>query len=126
MDSKGFMKTMEVFLAIIMATVFIFYLLPQFTGVQTTEQSIRVLKNLEKNDEFRNFVTRNTGCYNNTNTTVDSFMQSYLSEDYEYQFCIAATPDALPNVKVPVDTLFMTGNLTDYSPRIVRLYYWTE
>lgn len=126
MNKKAFMKTIEAMLAVILTGVFVLYLIPQFTGTEVSEQSMVILNNLEKTPNFRNFVISTTGCFNSSNVTVREFITSYLPEEYSYLLCISGIPDNLPDEKVFLDTAFFSGNISFYSPRTVRLYYWIE
>jgi hypothetical protein len=54
---KAFMKTIEVLLAATFTALFLFYIIPEYTGGKGSETSLDVLANLEKNDAFRDFAT---------------------------------------------------------------------
>ncbi|MBU0758194.1 MAG: hypothetical protein KKF44_09055 [Nanoarchaeota archaeon] len=125
LSKKAYLKTVEVMIAIVFAFTFLLYFLPKFAGVQNVEKSENVLKHLEHDNVFRDFVISNTGCINKTdNSSVISQIEEYLPDVYDYRFCINDRIYDLPPKKVLIDTVFIAGNLSDYSPSVVRLYYW--
>jgi hypothetical protein len=112
---KAFMKTIEVLLAATFTALFLF------------ETSLDVLANLEKNDAFRDFATLNTGCFNSTsNTDFNREIDKYVPIEYDYLACIDASSYTLPDKKIFIDSIVISGNLSLYRPKTVKLYHWLK
>ncbi len=123
---QGFMKTVEVLFVIVLTSIFLFVMVPELTMTEEVERFQDILINLEENPDFRNFVVANNGCYNSSNTTVDSYITQYIEDEYDYLLCINRASSGFGARKVVAETLFIAGNITNYQQRTVRLYYWTR
>jgi len=123
---KAYMKTMEALLAIIITAIFMILLIPQFRVSEVKEDKPEVLEQLEKDPDFRiSVVTTAEGCYNkSSNNALTQKIESYLLDDYEYRICLNKKALNLTEKKVYADSVFILGNMTNFSHREVRLYYW--
>jgi hypothetical protein len=119
---KAFVKTLEIFLVIIFTTIFLIVLLQrQFSS--TTLEKEKYLIELEKNTDFRNYLSQNTGCFNSS-TSSSGYIRQYLPSKFEYTLCINKLPEGLPGIDVYSDSIFFTGNITSPQSKKIRLYYW--
>ncbi|MFW5852989.1 MAG: hypothetical protein ACOCUR_03080 [Nanoarchaeota archaeon] len=121
MDKKAFMKTMEAFLAIMVVFTFVIFFLPKDTRY-TEDQSVFLLRNMERNDVFRNCVlSRNDTCIE---SSIDEVFQGRYF--YTYQIYRYSEPQIQINAtEVRVYTWFFAGNQSYYDPMVFKLYYWT-
>jgi hypothetical protein len=127
MEKKAFMKTIEVVAAIILTTIFMLYIIPQYTGTDKDEQKIIVLAHLERDDGYRDFVLRRVGCFNASDEyLVNDKVESFLPEAYNYKLCINAVATGLPLQNIQLETQYISGNASVFKPKIVRLYYWID
>ena len=121
---KGYMRTLEVFLAFILTFSFIVLLFDEpFIG--NYEKKEVVLEKLFTNKVFRNNIFSLVGtCEYDTDLTVISNMTKDLIGDYSFAICNDKKP-SLPKKNVYVDSILITGNITDILDNpIVKLYYW--
>ncbi len=128
MVKKGYMKTMEALLAIIITALFIVLLIPKMDTSKTREERLQILDKLEKDDEFRiNIINSENECYNkSSNNILSAKMDNYLLDEYNFRLCINSKALNLSEQKTYVDSVYILGNMTNYSNKIVRLYYWIE
>ena len=100
----------------------------------TTEEKIKVLGNLIDDETFRMgvFELEVNQCFTEQNQEwINNSVRHYLSNGYEYRFCIYdhlnyPLIEDLPDKEVFVDSVFITKDLSDYERRIVRFFYWTK
>lgn len=116
------MKTIEIFLVIIFTTIFLMTLLQKQFSSPVIERSNYLIE-LEKNSEFRDYLSANSGCFNSTTTSV-GYIRQYLPSRFDYLLCISSGPNSLPESNVNVNALFFTGNTTSAAYKPVKLYYW--
>jgi hypothetical protein len=127
MAKKAFLKTFEVLIAVVLTLIFIILLVPKENISEPTGNKIEIMNQLEKYPEFRQEVIENNGCFNRTsNNVISNTIDSYISSRYDFYLCIDYTAENLPNKRVYVDSVFITGNITSYQHKIVRLYYWAS
>lgn len=117
---KAFMKTMEAFLAILIAFTFLLVFLPHDVRY-TNDQSIYLLKNLERNDEFRNCVlVQNDTCID---ATIDTLFQGrYLHKHSIYKKIEPVQTFNATSVRTY--QWFFSGNDTLQDSYVFKLYYW--
>jgi len=124
MVKKAFIRTLEILIVIIVTTIFLLVIIPK-QAINTEDKVQLYLINLEKNADFRSFVSQNTGCYNSsTSFIINTLIEEYLPSNYDYLICSDAKATELPETRVVVDTLFFAGNITSVNYKTVRLYYW--
>ncbi|MBT4351322.1 hypothetical protein HOD20_02215 [archaeon] len=127
MKKKSYLKTIEVVLAAIITTIFMLYIMPQFTGSENREKNLLVLKDIKTDDSFRGYVLANEGCtYSNENTAINTVIENYLPYAYDYVVCINDKYQDFEGERLFVDTYYMSANLTVFRPKTVRLYYWID
>ncbi|MEM2138773.1 MAG: hypothetical protein QXM96_01320 [Candidatus Woesearchaeota archaeon] len=98
MKKKSFLKTIEILLVILITTIL------SISIIQNNDKSISFNKNqdfyknyliiLEKNPEFRNFVLKNSGCFNLTNINISNKLDFYF-----YNNNVIICIDSFPNIK---------------------------
>ena len=117
---KGFVKTIEVLIAIIMSFVFLVLIMPADTQV-VSKAALGVLLPYENNLHFRNCVLEgNDGCIN-------GYLDSDIPPHLDYKILITEDPNEnldLPEKKVYAETLYFAGNITNSSTKILKLFYW--
>jgi hypothetical protein len=122
MVKKAFVKTLEIFLVIIFTSIFLMILLQRQFSSSTLENE-RYLIELEKDPEFRDYLSQSTGCFNSS-TSSSGYIRQYLPSKFDYTLCINTEPEELPRKDVYLDSLFFTGNITSIQSKKIRLYYW--
>ena len=120
MQKKGFIRTMEAFLAIVFTFAFLLVIVPANTPSGSTE-NIHILLNFEQNNQFRQCaIAQNTTC-------VENLITGQLPGIYEYTLLITSDANAVPTLPVQQtfsESLYLVGNNTAHAPTIVKLFYW--
>ena len=119
-NKKGYLRTLEVMVAVLLTFAFVAYVLQDYTEKEGPSKAVNLLTPLA--NDIRN-------CY--TINCVDSAIDSYdpdFSRKYDYLINISSDPNAvvtgLPAKNVYVDSVFISGNESLYSPKIIKIYYW--
>ncbi len=121
MNKKGFMKTVEVFIAILVTFTFILAVLPKQVP-DINDQSIFRLKNIDEDDTFRNCVLRDdSACIN---TTLDELLEGRFLYEYEIYESGKVSHLVVDENEVRTYSWFYAGNYTLYQPTIFKLFYW--
>jgi hypothetical protein len=129
MNTKAFLKTAEVMIAIVIAATFLVYIFPS-PQAGASQPSLNILKSLENNEKFRECVLLNNTCID-----ADAEIRKYLPQrfKYSYEFGIFNVSDAhklpedLPADKtVYAESIFISGNDSEYYPKIAKLFYWSR
>ncbi|RMF54376.1 hypothetical protein D6745_05430 [Candidatus Woesearchaeota archaeon] len=130
-DKNGFVRTLEAILALLITLLFVIFVVPSKSAPSYEEKGVEVLKPLEQDSDFRNYVI---GLDNNCVRRSDGIplndkINKYLPPVYDYVVCVSYKGDLaslnLPEKHVFVDSLLVSANLSVYDPKIIRLYYWT-
>jgi len=121
MNKKAYARTIEVMIAVIITFLFVYFIFPK-SQTPAEEARLEVLKVLENNPTFRNCaISAEYGC-------VQSYLKDYVPRNYEFAFDIADNPDIfranLPEKNINTKTLYLSGNITLYNPKFIKLYYW--
>jgi hypothetical protein len=125
MVKKAFLKTFEALIAIVLTLIFVMLLVPKESISEPRGNKIEIMNELEKYPDFVSGTIENTGCFNRTSGNVlSNLTDKYLSSRYSYYMCIDAAAENLPNKRIYVDSIFITGNITNYQHKTARLYYW--
>jgi hypothetical protein len=121
MRKQAFMKTVEVFIAILVTFTFVLVVLPKEVP-DINDQSIFRLRNLDVDDDFRNCVLRDdSACIN---TTIDSVFEGRFLYDYEIYDSGNSPLLVIDEVEVRTYSWFYAGNQTAYNPKTFKLFYW--
>ena len=120
MNKNGFMKTVEVFIAVMITFTFLLVFLPSNVSV-VEDQSLFRLQNLERNDKFRNCVLQRD--YSCINTTIDVIFESRYNYDYLI-YTRTESEKTFNETTIRTYSWFYAGNQTSYDPTVFKLYYW--
>ncbi len=124
MNRKAFMKTIEVGIAIVLTYLFLILITPKQVPTASRERIAETLSILQQNDDFRNCVISENG------TCVDSNIRLFLQASFDYVYSVSSDPNyvpsGLPQKRIFVDSIFISGNTTLYKPKIFKVYYWTR
>jgi len=128
-NKKGFLKIMEVFLAITM--VFIFMLYTQNRNIQASDQlDYQVFEYLSFDSEFRDaiFLSNNFCISKGDNKTINRKVEEILPLFLNYTICAYEDPNfkinSLPDKKIYVESYYFSSLNYSYNPRVVKLFYW--
>jgi len=119
---RGLLKTLEVFLAIVIGFVFLTTILPKQSFNVDEKPSLRGL--LLYDDIFRNAVLSNNITL--IKERINSRM-SVLYPDFGFNVSVSQDPNDLlyfDDKDVFSEAIFIVGNETLINHSIVRLYYW--
>ncbi|MBI3034399.1 hypothetical protein HYY72_04515 [Candidatus Woesearchaeota archaeon] len=118
---KGFLRTVEVVIAIAMTFIFLIVFIPEYASTKPALKNENALETLYKNPDFR-------ACITSENSTCINQSLSKRLENYDYAFNISKSPDErstnLPQKRIFSESAFISGNNSAYEPRIMRIYYW--
>ena len=125
MNKKAYLRTLEVVFAVLLTMSVLIYVFSRGNvGSDDVFSNIHVLENLEFNEDFRS-------CVNSDNITcVSTMVNSSLPLAYRNSFVVSITddmnfiPENMPDKRVYADSVFIAGSVENYSPRIVKLFYW--
>ncbi|MFH1133437.1 MAG: hypothetical protein V1735_03025 [Nanoarchaeota archaeon] len=119
---KGFIRTLEAFIAIAFSFMALVYLFP--ATQESAKEVPSVLPNLLHDSQFRACVIADN------KTCVEGIVRPLLpsSESFLVNLTTDASvaPAGLPDSRVDTETLFIAGNDSLLQPRIVRLYRWVS
>ena len=125
MVKKAFLRTAEAVIAIVITFTLLTVMLRQETVTETRRPPENILYLLKEDPDFRTCVEiRNTACINQS-------INSQMPDNYDFTFNISEDPNAavsagLPSKRIFADAVLLTGNTTNSTTRIVRLFYWTR
>lgn len=124
-SKKGFYRTLEVLIAIVLTFLFVAFFIPQFTETeQPLKPSLNILPRLEQNDEFRSCaVGDDADCLESKIEEVIPLLYGYkvsVSNDVNYE------ETDLPSKDIYIESIFIGSNVTQFNPKIVKLYYWRK
>ncbi|MFH1409922.1 MAG: hypothetical protein ABIH34_08495 [Nanoarchaeota archaeon] len=121
-NKKGFMRTLEAFIAVILTLTAVTFLVPSQTPASTERTYAPVLSTLLQDEGFRGCALQeNVTCLNASISPLVLSSREYLINITEDASTI---PVGLPGGRIDTETLFFSGNETNYLPKIVRLYTW--
>ena len=121
---KGYIRTLEAALAMILTLSFVIFVIPSPNNISPSETGKTLIGLIDSND-FRNEAITLNGCVNkNGNTTLNSIMNPLIRTGLNYSVCKKGTLPDLPRKNVNAESIFLTGNFTNYSVNIIRLYYF--
>jgi len=123
MNKKAYMHTIEVVLAVLLTFAVAYFIIPR-TSTPQEAASLSILPVLEQKPEFR-------GCVISLNySCVESYLRDYLPKNYDFDYDITENPETphanLPAKSINTESIYIAGNSSVYSPKIVRLYYWRK
>ncbi|MFC1697755.1 hypothetical protein ACFL1H_05455 [Nanoarchaeota archaeon] len=117
---KGWIRTVEVTIAIVIVLAFMISIVP--TPQQRSLTNFNLLQSLENNDIFRNCLIEEN------NTCIYNIIDERLIDSYNFNFTITNSTDItlpnLPDKDITSESLVISGNETYYNPLIIRLWYW--
>jgi hypothetical protein len=129
-SKKGFLKTIEVFLAI--TIVFVFILMTQNKNIAASEQENKnVLTFLSSDESFRsNIYSINNYCVNKgSRLAINDRIESILPKYLNYTMCVYDDPNfritSLPDKKIYVETYYFASDGFLFKTRIAKLFYWS-
>ena len=123
-NQKAMLKTAEALIAIVITLIFIVLVFSQTPAESMSEKNLDMLKMIHVSDEFRNCATaENLTC-------ISALVNDSMPRKYDFYVDMSphpsAQPSGLPEKGIYVESLIIAGNVTDYNPQIIRLYYWMK
>ena len=122
---EGIFRTLEALIAIFITFLFLLIFIPQLRERAAPQTPPNVLASLGDNDDFRNCVIQKN------QTCLNQFIERSIEGKYEFKLNTSDNPNAavagLPQQKrVYANSLFISGNTTNSTRQVVRLYFWTK
>ena len=134
LNKKGYIKTVEAFIAIIIILIVVFFILPErpkqeFETPPIVESAQNfILNELTYNETARDCVITNRLCENSIVFT--SIIESNIPAGYNYTAKICDTTTCV--VPTPIDKdvyvsdIIISSTLEEQKPKIVRLWIWSR
>ncbi len=121
MDRKAMLKTAEALIAIVISLVFVVMVFSR-APVGGEIGKINILHSFQKDHGFRNCaVAGDTDC-------ISDYVNESMPLRYDFYVDISSQPSSRPNglpeTGISLESLIVAGNITDYNPHVIRLYYW--
>lgn len=122
MDKKAMLKTAEALIAIVISLVFVVLVFSRAPLGGPMEKKLDVLHQLQGDHGFRNCAAAgDTGC-------IRDYVNESIPLVYDFYVDISSQPSSrpsgLPDTGIYLESLSIAGNITDYNPNVIRLYYW--
>jgi hypothetical protein len=140
MNKKGFIKTVEAIIEILIIFIFIYYVTPKINenpeikGIKSLQTEI--LKGISENEDFRECIitsedftitkTEQSVCPN-IKEFIDSSLTPLYKNKYQLDVCLEGSCSGPPDEKtVYTSAIIITSSIKaqEYKPKIVRLYLW--
>ena len=121
---KGYIKTIEAMLAVVLTFAVISFILP--TNNSNDDSSAKkLLFNLAESDGFRENALNMTTCVNKgDNISLNIMIDEVLSDNLNYVLCPQGKKPELPRKKVNAESYYLVPKYSNESSKIIRLYYW--
>ena len=124
-DKAAVFKTLEALIAIFITFLFLLVFIPQVRENTQQQTPQNALVSLRENDDFRNCVIQKN------QTCLNQFAEKNLEGKYNFIISSSDNPNAavsgLPQKKVVyANSLYISGNTTNVTSTVVRLYFWTK
>ena len=133
-DKKGYIRTIEAIIAIVIILIVIFTLIPKKIEKSAKVPSIVeasqnfILNEIAFNDTIRECIVNNTECENSSILT--SIIEKNIPAGYEIAYRICDTSNCVINTPVDKDVfvndIFVASTLETQNPKIVRLWTWRK
>ncbi len=119
-NKKAYLRTIEVVIAVLATFMFVVYVMPTYVTGETPAESVDLLISIA--DNIRD--CQNISC---VDSAVSSFDPVFVKR-YDYIINISSDPNAivsgLPRKDIYIDSVYIAGNISNYDPKIIKLYYW--
>ena len=123
-NKNAYMRTLEAVIAIILTFAFILYIMPSNTFT-IKEDTTNILIGLMNNEAFREDAQNLTACaYKSQNESINQILDVELKSYLNYAVCPQGILPELPRKRVNVESLYLTGNYTNTTNKVIKLYYW--
>ena len=123
MNKKGYIKTIEAMIAVVMTFAVMTYILPSNENSQSIDAK-KILITLSEKDDFRELAINLTSCVNNeANTTLNNLINNELS-GYSYTLCPSEIKPTLPRKNVNAESYYLMPKYSNQEPKLIRFYYW--
>ncbi len=121
---KGLLKTLEALIALFLTLTMLIVFIPRDSVTEQISEPKGFLSILRENDAFRScVVAKNTTCINQT-------IDDNLEDNFYFVFNLSESASAkvggLPDVQIFSESVFITGNVTNSTNTIVRVFYWNK
>ena len=122
-NKKGMVRTLEAFFAIFITFMFLIFFFSNTHLKNVDRERQDYLSLLNQNNGFRDCVI------NEDVSCVRNYVDDVLPTIYAYEVSIgkgSSSQISLPDKKIYIDSLFISGNTTNYDDKTVKIYYWEK
>ncbi len=121
---QGLLKTLEALIALFLTLTMLIVFIPRDSVTDQIKEPTGFLPILRENDAFRScVVAKNTTCINRT-------IDDNLEDNFNFVFNLSESASAnvvgLPDVQIFSESVFITGNATNSTNTILRVFYWNK
>lgn len=123
-SKQGLLKTLEALIALFLTFTMLIVFIPRDTVTQQSTEPKGFLPILRENDAFRScVVSKNVTCINQT-------INDNLEDNFNFVFNLSDSASAnvggLPDKQIFSESVFITGNVTNSTNTILRIFYWNR
>ncbi len=141
MDKKGYLKTLEAVLAIVIILLFTFSVTPSeeaYTGVPENMQVSQdyILSQIAQNQSIRNYVVHaddSDAAYNSAFKAIDGLIKNNVPASYGYTFGICDMSSCMSNItslaldkSIYSQDILITTDGEIQNPKVIRLWMWSK
>lgn len=124
---NAYMMTFEAVLAIVISFLFITFMVKSKSPTEMENPDLDLVSIMKDNPQFRNCaLSSNLSCLNNTIRLHYPDFANVYGYDFNITVNPRGAPPDLPVKDIHLESIFIAGNDTYLSPRVVRLYYWQK
>jgi hypothetical protein len=125
---RGFVKILEMFLAVTIVFIFLMLAIPRGTRLYSEEPDLSLLYSLSKNSEFRNAILLGNNSY--VNASIRNALDANSLSRLNFTFSISSNPNFvaafLPDAMIISYSMFISSENSNYGPKILRIYAWKK
>ncbi len=120
----GLLKTLEALMALFLTMTMLIVFIPRESVTDQVSEPTGFLPILRENDAFRGcVVAKNTTCINQT---IDDNLEDNFNFIFNLSESASAKVGGLPDVQIFSESVFITGNATNSTNTILRVFYWNK
>ncbi len=121
---QGILKTLEALIALFLTLTMLIVFIPRESVTEQASEPKVFLPVLRENDAFRScVVAKNATCINQT---IDDNLEDSFRFVFNLSESASANVGGLPDAQIFSESLFITGNATNSTNTILRVFYWNK
>jgi len=136
---KGYLKTLEAVLAIVIILMFTFAVTPKEEPDLSTPDNVKasqdfILSEIQKNDSIRTLIMgsdQSDLSFNTAYQAIDQVMQDNVPPGYRYTFGLCGLSSCVSNIttlsletSIYANDILISSNGSVQNPKVIRLWMW--